>query len=141
MEFGEGTDHLKKRQLHAYSQQKVLEGSIDKDMTRTVDNYLETLFLVTPFHCFIPNQLLFYCHKIIIILAEITCPDLANPVEGIVEIQGNTPGASAVYSCNRGISLIGTSRRICGTDGTWSGEPPTCEGKLRILRRCSTSFR
>lgn len=63
--------------------------------------------------------------------AETTCPDLPNPVNGIVDIQGNTPGGSAVYLCNPGLSLIGSSRRICNVDGTWSGEPPTCIGRLR----------
>lgn len=66
-----------------------------------------------------------------IICAETTCPDLPDPVDGIVDIQDNTPGGSAIYLCDPGLSLIGSSRRICNVDGTWSGEPPTCIGGLK----------
>ena len=77
---------------------------------------------------FIPDVPFLYYY---LLSAETTCPDLPNPVNGIVDIQGNTPGGSAVYLCNPGLSLIGSSRRICNVDGTWSGEPPTCIGRLR----------
>ena len=66
----------------------------------------------------------------LLLSAETTCPDLPNPANGIVDIQGNTPGGSAIYLCNPGLSLIGSSRRICNVDGTWSGDPPTCIGRL-----------
>lgn len=49
----------------------------------------------------------------------------------MVDIQDNTPGGLAIYRCNPGLSLIGSSRRICDMDGTWSGEPPTCEGNFQ----------
>ena len=61
-------------------------------------------------------------------LAEITCPDLPDPDNGIVDIQDNTPSGMAIYRCNPGLSLIGSSRRMCNEDGMWSGEPPTCQG-------------
>ena len=78
---------------------------------------------ITPF-------LIFYSYSLFLFFAETTCPDLPNPTNGIVDIQGNTPGGSAVYLCNPGLSLIGSSRRICNVDGTWSGDPPTCIGGL-----------
>ena len=82
--------------------------------------------------CPIPDApFLFLYYRAIIyhnLSAETTCPDLPNPVNGIVDIQGNTPGGSAVYRCNPGLSLIGSSQRICNIDGTWSGDPPTCIG-------------
>ena len=73
---------------------------------------------------------IFHSYSLFLFSAETTCPDLPNPTNGIVDIQGNTPGGSAVYLCNPGLSLIGSSRRICNVDGTWSGDPPTCIGGL-----------
>ena len=65
------------------------------------------------------------------ITAEVTCPELDNPEDGIVDIQDNTPGGAAVYRCNPGLSLIGSSLRLCNEDGTWAGVPPTCRGEYK----------
>ena len=94
-----------------------------------LDNHLLAHVCLIPFRTYCPI-LLVHCRSAPdngIILAEITCPDLANPINGTVEIQANTPGGSAVYSCNRGISLIGTSVRMCNTNGTWSGSHQRAE--------------
>lgn len=37
------------------------------------------------------------------------------------------PGSMAMYSCNVGRQLIGSSVRVCQDDGTWSESEPTCE--------------
>ena len=42
---------------------------------------------------------------------------------------GTTLGSYARYSCYYRYVLKGTSSRICGEDGMWSGTKPTCEGK------------
>ena len=43
-------------------------------------------------------------------------------------------GSSASYSCLAGYELVGVASRTCATDGMWSSEEPTCEGKhLKLL--------
>ena len=32
-----------------------------------------------------------------------------------------------VYKCDEGYSLIGPSKRVCQSNGKWSGEEPLCE--------------
>ena len=34
----------------------------------------------------------------------------------------------AHYSCNNGYTLILESKRVCQSNGTWSGMPPYCVG-------------
>ena len=34
----------------------------------------------------------------------------------------------AFYRCNTGSNLVGFVTRSCQTDGTWSGNAPTCQG-------------
>ena len=60
----------------------------------------------------------------------ILCPALSNPDNGMVTWDSLSPGGVANYTCDPGFSLIGDYARICGSDGTWSGEPPTCERKF-----------
>ncbi len=39
----------------------------------------------------------------------------------------------AVYRCNTGNSIIGSSFRICQPDGTWNGNAPTCQGDSDVV--------
>ena len=45
-----------------------------------------------------------------------------------IELEENNTkvGAKAVYSCQDNYQLMGTSERICQSDGTWSGDKPAC---------------
>ncbi len=61
--------------------------------------------------------------------AVVTCTDLANPDNGVVEQTGKVPSSTATYECNLGYILVGASSRTCQDDGTWSGEEPICEGE------------
>ena len=61
------------------------------------------------------------------------CPDLENPDNGIVDVSGNQPGDTAVYTCNDGFTLDGENR-TCGQDGKWSGSEPTCVGTLTLIQ-------
>ena len=51
-------------------------------------------------------------------------------------ISSRAPGGIAFYRCNTGNNLIGLSTRSCQTDGTWSGNPPTCQGDCDVGKCC-----
>ncbi|XP_070563038.1 LOW QUALITY PROTEIN: sushi, von Willebrand factor type A, EGF and pentraxin domain-containing protein 1-like [Ptychodera flava] len=55
-------------------------------------------------------------------------PDM--PVNGDVPVTGMTLGHRATYQCYSGYILKGLEFRRCETDGTWSGQVPTCEPVL-----------
>ena len=42
-------------------------------------------------------------------------------------MSGTLFGSMANYSCDSGYRVIGISTRMCGADGTWSGEEPSCQ--------------
>ncbi|XP_062518244.1 CUB and sushi domain-containing protein 2-like [Corticium candelabrum] len=56
---------------------------------------------------------------------RIPCPQLVNPANGAVQVQGNT----AVYTCHQGFELNGNRRRRCN-NGVWSGQEPTCDREV-----------
>ena len=60
------------------------------------------------------------------------CPELDDTTNGMVEWDSLSPGGVAIYTCDPGFNPVGDPTRICGSDGTWSGVPPTCERKLTI---------
>ena len=62
----------------------------------------------------------FYC-------TVVDCGPLSNPDNGLVIFGTTTLGSLANYSCNTGFALMGLSSRMCGVDGSWSGEIPVCE--------------
>ena len=45
-------------------------------------------------------------------------------------MSGVAPGDTALFTCNPGFQLEGTSPLTCGNDGEWSDDPPTCRRKL-----------
>ena len=47
----------------------------------------------------------------------------------VIDSGGTTLGEYVGYICDYGYKLHGTSFRICGEDGMWSGTKPTCEGE------------
>ncbi len=57
----------------------------------------------------------------------VQCPELSHPSDGTVTISSRAPRGIAFYRCNTGNNLIGSSTRSCQTDGTWSGNAPTCQ--------------
>ena len=56
----------------------------------------------------------------------VSCPNLDNPDNGFVTLDGTSLDSIAMYSCNTGFKLDGPETLTCANDGTWSGEPPTC---------------
>ena len=62
--------------------------------------------------------------------AVISCPTpgvIVSPDNGRVSVGGVTIGSVATYSCDDGFTLMGTATRTCTSDGTWSGDNPTCD--------------
>ena len=60
----------------------------------------------------------------------ISCPTngiIVSPDNGGVSVGGVTFGSVATYSCDDGFTLMGTATRTCTSDGTWSGDNPTCD--------------
>lgn len=69
------------------------------------------------------------------------CGDPGTPAEGRLNGKSFTYRSEVSFQCRPPFILIGSSRRFCQADGTWSGIQPTCIGKklplmhvlLRIL--------
>ena len=59
------------------------------------------------------------------------CERLQDIRNGQVDLSGRTVGSTATYSCNRGFVLVGSSTRICQSNGQWSGSEPSC-GRSRL---------
>ena len=60
--------------------------------------------------------------------AGIECDILKNPINGHVTVGKRTVGSIAQYSCRVGFVLLdGEDRRVCLSDGQWSGKEPFCD--------------
>ncbi|XP_028660616.2 LOW QUALITY PROTEIN: sushi, von Willebrand factor type A, EGF and pentraxin domain-containing protein 1 [Erpetoichthys calabaricus] len=57
----------------------------------------------------------------------VECPHPEEIHNGIVDIQGLMYLNEALYSCKSGYELVGNSTLLCGEDGVWTGETPTCK--------------
>ena len=56
------------------------------------------------------------------------CRELADPVDGYKLSDGyNVVGSIIRFACNPGCMLYGSSARVCGKDGKWSGTQPYCK--------------
>lgn len=68
-----------------------------------------------------------------IFITVITCPTLVGPTNGTVVQNGTAAGSTATYYCNDGFTLADESssepRRVCSSNGTWTGTEPTCSRK------------
>uniref|UniRef100_A0ABM5ESZ5 CUB and sushi domain-containing protein 2 isoform X2 n=1 Tax=Pogona vitticeps TaxID=103695 RepID=A0ABM5ESZ5_9SAUR len=56
----------------------------------------------------------------------IFCGDPGIPAGGRREDRGFTYRSSVSYSCSPPLILVGSARRFCQSDGTWSGTQPSC---------------
>ena len=76
------------------------------------------------------------------------CGDPGIPAQGRREDRGFTYLSSVSFSCYAPLVLVGSTRRYCQYDGTWSGTQPSCigeDGGCGILedqgwRRCFMSL-
>ena len=60
---------------------------------------------------------------------------MSDPTNGrvILTTMTTTFNSEARYTCNSGYIRIGNEIRFCGTNGEWTGNPPTCVGKETVL--------
>ncbi|KAM3937033.1 sushi domain-containing protein 2 [Leptodactylus fuscus] len=56
----------------------------------------------------------------------VSCGWLAPPANGKKEGNNYLLGSDITFSCNQGFVLLGSKKRICQADGSWSGETTTC---------------
>ena len=64
--------------------------------------------------------------------SEIDCGSLDDPTNGEVSVSGTTLNSVATYSCNTGYTLTGDDMRTCLESGLWSGNVPSCIGKIQL---------
>lgn len=62
----------------------------------------------------------------------VDCGKPPNPVNGRVVLSGTTQGSTAQYYCVAGYAFKGVDTRMCGNDGKWTNDEPTCEGESVI---------
>ena len=69
----------------------------------------------------------YYC----VLPAAVSCgPPPKAPANGQRNGSGTTFASTVTYTCNRGYTLQGDSRRTCMANSEWSGRTPTCNCKL-----------
>ncbi|XP_064400490.1 sushi, von Willebrand factor type A, EGF and pentraxin domain-containing protein 1-like isoform X2 [Halichondria panicea] len=61
------------------------------------------------------------------LISGATCPVLNNPSNGQVSVSSHAIGGTAIYSCNTGYGLTGSSSRTCLSSCNWSGSNPSCQ--------------
>jgi len=65
------------------------------------------------------------------------CRQLADPVDGYKLGDGyNVVGSIVRFACNPGCMLYGSSARVCGKDGKWSGTQPYCYNVGLVAYEC-----
>ncbi|XP_070567840.1 protein mesh-like isoform X2 [Ptychodera flava] len=57
----------------------------------------------------------------------ILCPTLEPPVNGVMEGDGATINSTVIFDCDEGYNISGEAELSCQSEGTWNGQPPTCE--------------
>ena len=67
----------------------------------------------------------------------VVCQELELLVNGSIEYSPNMTapyleGTNAEHICSPGFVLIGNVIRVCQSDSTFSGTPPTCQRKLLL---------
>jgi hypothetical protein len=60
----------------------------------------------------------------------VLCGDPGTPAEGYTEGKQFTYRSEVTFYCRDPNILVGSSRRVCQIDGTWSGIHPSCIGGL-----------
>lgn len=72
------------------------------------------------------------------------CGDPGTPVEGRLSGKSFTYKSEVSFQCRPHFVLVGSPRRTCQADGTWSGVQPTCigtDGGARGAGGCSAGLR
>ena len=67
------------------------------------------------------------------------CSDLEDPANGTVTV--TMPLAHAIYTCDKYYQLSGDQTRTCLSNGTWSGEEPTCLRMKNTFAVCTHLYK
>ena len=59
--------------------------------------------------------------------AAVMCSTLESPLNGQVHQQSQQYQSTVSYTCNEGYLPMGVTTRTCESNGSWSGQQPTCE--------------
>lgn len=57
------------------------------------------------------------------------CGDPGTPAEGFIEGRQFTYKSEVSFYCRPPFLMVGSSRRVCEADGSWSGIQPSCIGQ------------
>ena len=71
----------------------------------------------------------------------VECENLTSPENGQVDVLSIEVNGSAVFTCDSGYSLNGSSSVECQENGEWSEQPPICQGKQLIVFVWKTGLR
>lgn len=82
--------------------------------------------------CRVSRVLPMNCFNLPLSFAVISCGELPSPPNGRKMGTLTTFGATAIFMCNAGYTLVGSHVRECQANGLWSGVETKCLGK-RIL--------
>ena len=52
---------------------------------------------------------------------------------GVVRLTGTTLNSKVIYQCNHGYHPVGNGRRVCQSNGEWSGRTPVCRCRLFVF--------
>lgn len=64
-----------------------------------------------------------------LVFPAVFCGDPGVPPRGRREDRGFSYRSSVSFSCQAPLVLVGSPRRFCQSDGTWSGTQPSCIGE------------
>ena len=124
------------------------------------------LFLFVPWNCTYVNcdkllnshlftldsQKNYKTYHYLLLFLVVRCPRLPLPPHGVLSGCGfgsidNVFGDKCLYNCDIGyLKINGSSERVCQANGTWSGQPPDCQGvsinkALNGLFNCFSCYR
>ena len=99
-----------------------------KDVRQPISSFLIPFFPYSP-------SVIFFPPPPPTLTVVISCGDLPTPPNGKKIGTQSTFGASAIFSCNPGYVLSGSTVRECLLSGLWSGDETRCLGKqeLKVL--------
>ena len=61
-----------------------------------------------------------------VLLFSVLCQTLTAPTSGSVVISTDGTTTVATYTCHADYYLEGSYTSVCGTDGNWNNQQPTC---------------
>lgn len=67
---------------------------------------------------------------VLFIPCTVQCPNLSDPLNGVLDMRGRSTGSTATYTCNIGFELSGADILTCQDNATWDNPPPNCVARI-----------